>query len=141
MLVYHVIPQISRKDSTTALHSPCWEVLFMRQILRLCDELTLFVTSELLVDLFIDQNASLDSAVCAILHVLFSCQSPFGSRYSVELIFFSPLVMSMICIALQVIRFLCRVSLFMVCAQVGKGLPTPGVPLYVCLFCSSKVDI
>lgn len=59
----------------------------MRQILRLCDELTLFVTSELLVDLFIDQNASLDGAVCAILHVLFTCPAPFGSRYSVELIF------------------------------------------------------
>lgn len=114
VLVYHVVPQIPQKDSTTALHSPCWEVLFMKQILRLCSELTLFVTSELLVDLFIDQNASLDSAVCAILHVLFSCHAPFGSRYSVEQIFFSLLVMSMICVALQVIRFLCQVSLFMV---------------------------
>lgn len=66
VLAYRVIPWIPRKDSTTVLHSPCREVLFMRQIIRLCDELTLYVTSELLLDRFIDKNASLDSAVCAI---------------------------------------------------------------------------
>lgn len=52
-LVYCVIPQIYWKDSTTVLHSPSWEILFMRHFIRLCGELTLFVTSELLLDLLL----------------------------------------------------------------------------------------
>lgn len=31
-LVYCVIPQIYWKDSTTVLHSPSWEILFMRHL-------------------------------------------------------------------------------------------------------------